>query len=86
MDEYPDWKSKIEKLSEHIASTGTTYQSHYATICKWARQDAERAQKQVVQPIRQPAYQKQTKADELDDFYKMVTGWANERETYGTYV
>lgn len=29
----------IEKLSEYMASTGKKYQSHYATICSWFRQD-----------------------------------------------
>ena len=33
------YKEYIDKLSDHIASTGTKYQSHYATIIKWARQD-----------------------------------------------
>ena len=29
----------IEKLSDYMASTGKKYQSHYATICRWFRQD-----------------------------------------------
>ena len=29
----------IEKLSDYMASTGKKYQSHYATICGWFRQD-----------------------------------------------
>ena len=29
----------IEKLSDYMASTGKKYQSHYATICSWFRQD-----------------------------------------------
>ena len=30
------------------------------------------------QPIKQPSYQKQSKADELDDFYRMAGDWANQ--------
>ena len=29
----------IEKLSDYMASPGKKYQSHYATICSWFRQD-----------------------------------------------
>lgn len=32
----------IEKLSDYMASTGKKYQSHYATICSWFRQDGGR--------------------------------------------
>jgi hypothetical protein len=71
-DEYPDWKERIERLSSYVASTGKTYKSHYATIRNWARKDQEK----VVQPIRQPIYQKQTKADELNDFYAMAKEWS----------
>jgi hypothetical protein len=31
------------------------------------------------QPVKQqPIYQKQTKADELNDFYKMAAEWGNQ--------
>lgn len=73
-DEYPDWEERIERLSSYVASTGKTYKSHYATIRNWARKDREKAG----QPIRQPIYQKQTKAEELNDFYAMSAKWAGE--------
>jgi hypothetical protein len=73
-NEYPDWKERIERLSSYVASTGKTYKSHYATIRNWARKDQEK----VIQPVRQTIYQKQTKAEELDDFYKMAAEWAGE--------
>ena len=62
---FPDWEDRIERLSSYVASTGKKYKSHYATIRNWARKDSE------VKPIK-PVYQKQTKAEELDDFYKMA--------------
>ena len=68
-DEFPDWEERIERLSSYVASTGKKYKSHYATIRNWARKDA------VVKPIK-PVYQKQTKAEELDEFYKMANEWA----------
>lgn len=42
--EYPrDWSARIDHLSEYIASKGDKYRSHYATIRRWARMDAEQA-------------------------------------------
>ena len=39
--EYPDdWRRRVERLSEYMASTGKTYRNHLATIRAWARQDA----------------------------------------------
>ena len=35
----PDWQDYIERLSGYMASTGTQYQNHAATIISWARQD-----------------------------------------------
>ena len=33
------WQEYIERLSEYMASTGKTYKSHAATICRWAKED-----------------------------------------------
>ena len=70
--EYPDYQERIERLSSYVASTGKRYKSHYATIRNWARKDSE------IKPINKTIYQKQTKADELDEFYKMASDWGNE--------
>ena len=67
--EYSDYEERIERLSSYVASTGKKYKSHYATIRNWARKDNE------VKPIRQ-TYQKQTKADELDESYRMMAEWS----------
>ena len=64
--EYFDIDERIERLSSYIASTGKKYKSHYATIRNWARKDAE------VKSVNRQTYQKQTKAQELDDFYRMA--------------
>ena len=41
--EFPnDWKSRIERLSEYIASSGKSYKNHLATIRVWAKKDDER--------------------------------------------
>lgn len=37
------WNQYIEKLSEYMASTGKRYQSHAATIRRWASEDARKA-------------------------------------------
>ena len=37
------FRSYIEKLSEYMASTGKRYQSHAATIRRWAGEDAKKA-------------------------------------------
>ena len=38
--EFPsDWQSRIERLSEYMASTGRSYKSHLATIRSWSRRE-----------------------------------------------
>ena len=42
--ELPDkWEYYIDRLSVHIASSGKKYNSHAATIYKWAQEDADKA-------------------------------------------
>lgn len=44
MKEFPqDYKERIEKLSEYMASTGKKYKNHLATIRNWARRERENA-------------------------------------------
>lgn len=39
-EEFPrDWESRIDRLSEYIASTGKAYKSHLVTIRAWAKKD-----------------------------------------------
>lgn len=72
-DEYPDWNDRIERLSSYVASTGKSYKSHYATIRNWARKDQEH----TAQPVKQAIYQKQGKAAELDEAYRMMADWSD---------
>ena len=46
------WGQYIEKLSEYMASTGKRYQSHAATIRRWAGEDVRKA----AQPTRNRDY------------------------------
>ena len=75
-EEFPDWQERIERLSSYVASTGKTYKNHLATIRNWAKKDRE----QQVRPQsarQQQGYHKQTKAEELDDFYNMAAQFGN---------
>lgn len=38
---HDDWQSRIERLSEYIASSGKAYKNHLATIRVWAKKDKE---------------------------------------------
>jgi hypothetical protein len=43
--EFPnDYQSRIERLSEYMASTGKIYKNHLATIRSWARRDGQKSQ------------------------------------------
>ncbi|MCI6796129.1 MAG: helix-turn-helix domain-containing protein [Bilifractor sp.] len=43
-NEFPnDYQSRIERLSEYMASTGRIYKNHLATIRSWARRDEQKA-------------------------------------------
>ena len=45
MNEFPnDYKNRIERLSEYMASTGKIYKNHLATIRSWARRDGQKTQ------------------------------------------
>ena len=46
------WGQYIEKLSEYMASTSKRYQSHAATIRRWAGEDA----KKTITPSRNRDY------------------------------
>lgn len=50
--EIPNVDGVIDKLSEYMKSTGKHYDSHAATIRKWAREDAEKQAKQTAQARR----------------------------------
>lgn len=72
-EEFQDWNERIERLSSYMASTGKPYKNHLATIRNWAKKDRE----QKPQTIKQPIYQKPSKAEELDQFYDMAARFGN---------
>lgn len=65
--EYSDYEARIDRLSGYIESKGAKYKSHYATIRNWARKDVEQGKANNT---------KNTKAQELDDFYNVASNWA----------
>lgn len=59
--EFPDdYKTRIERLSEYIASTGKVYKNHLATIRCWARKEKDKPQIAVKG--------KNTNSDNITDF------------------
>ena len=57
--EFPaDWQSRIENLSEYIASSGKSYKNHLATIRKWAKTDAEKKSSEPTQGTKTPTKSK----------------------------
>lgn len=77
---FPDWEDRIENLSLYIESKGIRYKSHYATILSWARRDTKQGQKTTVSGETHKGNKKTGTAEELDDFYKMMSEWAQEGE------
>ena len=81
--EFPtEYEALIERLSAYMASTGRAYKNHLATMRNWARRDMEKgtARSSPIPQAREapPVYRQQTKAEELDDFYRMAAEWAAE--------
>lgn len=62
---YKDYQDKIENLSSYMQQNGKMYADHYATICKWAREDAQKARSGTTKT-----------ADMLEEFYDMTDNWA----------
>lgn len=67
-DRFPDYKERIESLSEYMRSKGKTYKDHYATILSWARKE-ERENKDKPKPVEPKKYKVFEKEDyEKEDF------------------
>ena len=67
MNDYPDYKDRIEELSVYMASKGDKYKSHYATIKNWARRGGSQ-RTATVNPV----------AEKLNDFYGMAASWGDK--------
>lgn len=69
----------ISFLDAYIAEKGYKSQSHNLAIRRWVMDAVKERMERKAQPIKQqPIYQKQTKADELNEFYKMAADWGNQ--------
>lgn len=51
---FPDWRERIERLSSYMESTGKRYKNHFATICRWASNDARTVRPRGQQPLPAP--------------------------------
>ena len=61
--DYPlDYQQMIDHLSTYMANTGKRYASHYGTLIKWAKEDAERQDDKSVNP-------KDNCSFDTDDFF-----------------
>lgn len=70
---FPDYEEKIDDLSIYLRSKGKKYKDHYATILAWARRDKKENSKPQQNKV----------AQDLDNFYAMVTDWAQGEDTNG---
>ena len=69
----------ISFLDAYIAEKGYKSQSHNLAIRRWVMDAVKERMERKAPPIKQqPVYKKQTKADELNDFYKMAAEWGNQ--------
>ena len=70
--------SAIAFLDAYIEEKGYKSKSHNLAIRRWVIDAVKERKNQIPQPIKHPPYQKQSKADELDEFYRMAGEWANQ--------
>lgn len=66
--EFPDYKERIERLSEYIASTGKSYKNHLATIRSWAKKDKKQTYGRTAEE-KNAGYCFSPNEDSLDDLF-----------------
>ena len=49
--EYPDWRDRIDRLSEYMESKGVAYKNHFVTIKAWARKDKPKEPERKLQVL-----------------------------------
>lgn len=76
--EYSDFEKRIEKLSAYMASTGKTYENHYATIRSWAINDKEKPGRKEIVPSWMASDNKQDY-----DFKALEVALSGRRKTAG---
>jgi hypothetical protein len=67
--EFPDYESRIERLSEYIASTGKSYKNHLATIRSWAKKDKQTKSYGRTAEEKNAGYCFSPNEDSLDDLF-----------------
>lgn len=68
----------ISFFDAYIEEKGYKSKSHNLALRRWVIDAVNSRGNQNPQPINRPSYQKQSKAEELDEFYKMAGAWANQ--------
>ena len=72
-DKFADYEERIERLSSYLASKGTRYKSHYATILNWSRKDKE--QEQVPTWFGKEIKERERTEDEERDLQELIRGY-----------
>ena len=67
--EFPDYKERIERLSEYMASTGKSYKNHLATIRSWARKNTQQKSYGRTAEEKNAGYCFNPMQDSLDDLF-----------------
>lgn len=67
--EFKDYKERIERLSEYIASTGKSYKNHLATIRSWAKKDKQTKSYGRTAEEKNAGYCFNQNEDSLDDLF-----------------
>lgn len=70
--EFPDWESRIDKLSEYMRSTGKSYKDHLATIRAWARKDKDKPQAPVRQAYSNSFHNFKERQYDYDDLMERI--------------
>ena len=68
----------ISFFDAYIEEKGYKSKSHNLAIRRWVIDAVNSRGSQNPQPIKRTGYQKPSKADELDEFYRMAGDWANQ--------
>ena len=69
-------KKAIKFLDEYIEEKGYKSKSHNLAIRRWVIQAVQEQEAKEQRKQNYGGYQKQSKAEELDEFYNMAANWA----------
>ena len=67
--EYPGLAGRtIARLSQYMAENDKTYRNHYAVLCRWAKEDADKIKPLMPGNTGEPTYDKSLWSDDWQDF------------------